>query len=293
MQAVLILAHKNFDQVAQLSKLLQRKFEIYIHFDKKYKLTAQQIEWLQKNSIHYISEIEVHWGGWSIGEAAFRLMKLALSNSQITHVHLISGQDWPVMNIDDLYNFYENNNHIYCVYHKASEYRITNELPEWWQKFYFNYDTVNRRTFFGKFYHRFLLYGQMLFHVNKLKKLGINLELYHGANWCDLPRDAAQYCIDYMDNHPEFIKMLETGAFSDEFWVQTILCNRSQFRSRIVNDFHRYVKWEHQNGGWPANLDNRDFELITRNPDYQFARKFEPEYSTELIQKLNHYYHND
>ena len=35
MQAVLILAHKNFDQVAQLSKLLQRKFEIYIHFDKK------------------------------------------------------------------------------------------------------------------------------------------------------------------------------------------------------------------------------------------------------------------
>ena len=147
MQAVLILAHKNFDQVAQLSKLLQRKFEIYIHFDKKYRLTAQQVEWLQENSIHYISEIEVHWGGWSIGEAAFRLIKLAISNPKITHVHLISGQDWPVMNIDDLYNFYENNDHIYCVYHKASEYRITNELPEWWQKFYFNYDTVNRRTF--------------------------------------------------------------------------------------------------------------------------------------------------
>lgn len=42
MQAVLILAHKNIDQVIELSRILKDKFEIYIHIDKKTKITERQ-----------------------------------------------------------------------------------------------------------------------------------------------------------------------------------------------------------------------------------------------------------
>ena len=35
MQAILILAHKNIDQVTKLATILNNNFEVYIHFDKK------------------------------------------------------------------------------------------------------------------------------------------------------------------------------------------------------------------------------------------------------------------
>ena len=35
MQAILILAHKNIDQVTKLATTLNNNFEVYIHFDKK------------------------------------------------------------------------------------------------------------------------------------------------------------------------------------------------------------------------------------------------------------------
>ncbi|MGX5376834.1 beta-1,6-N-acetylglucosaminyltransferase [Ligilactobacillus sp. LYQ135] len=292
MQAVLILAHKNFDHVAALSKMLQRKFEIYIHFDKKMKLNTSQTKWLDQNKINYIQEIDVHWGSWSIGEAARRLMRLAMQNPQITYVHLISGQDWPVMNLDDLYEFYKNNDQIYCRFAKASKKKLAGETTLWWQKYYFNYDTVNRRTIFGKFYHRALLYGQRFFRVNKFKRLGIDETIYHGANWCDLPRDAVEYCLQYMDSHPNFVKMLETGCFSDEFWVQTILCNEPHFKKRVTGDFHRFVKWKKQHDSFPAVLDDSDYDAIIADHEAQFARKFDPQYSENLIQKLNRYYQN-
>ena len=59
---------------------------------------------------------------------------------------------------------------------------------------------------FGKFYHRALLLGQTLFRVDKFKKLNIDLEIYAGANWVDLPRDAASYCINYLESHPNLQK---------------------------------------------------------------------------------------
>ena len=34
MQAILILAHKNIEQVTKLATILNNNFEVYIHFDK-------------------------------------------------------------------------------------------------------------------------------------------------------------------------------------------------------------------------------------------------------------------
>lgn len=34
-QAVMILAHRDFEQIYELSLKLKRRFSVYIHFDKK------------------------------------------------------------------------------------------------------------------------------------------------------------------------------------------------------------------------------------------------------------------
>ena len=44
MQAILILAHKNFPQVKKLALKLNRSFKVYIHFDKKMNITATELE---------------------------------------------------------------------------------------------------------------------------------------------------------------------------------------------------------------------------------------------------------
>ena len=125
---------------------------------------------------------------------------------------------------------------------------------------------------------------QTLLRIDKLKKLKIDLELYEGPNWMDLPRDAAEYLLKYFDEHENVQKLFMTGFCPDEFWVQTILCN-SPYRSRIIRDYHRYIKWEHRNGSYPAILDKRDFEEII-NGNYHFIRKVDELHSGELKRML-------
>ena len=86
----------------------------------------------------------------------------------------------------------------------------------------------------------------------------MNLKLYQGANWMDIPRDAVCYFMDYFDEHENVRKLFMTGYCSDEFWIQTILKN-SEFESRIDGDIHRYIKWEKQYDNYPAVLDEREF----------------------------------
>ena len=88
------------------------------------------------------------------------------------------------------------------------------------------------------------------------------------------------------------LKMLQTGCFSDEFWMQTILCNSLKFRQRIVKNHHRYIKWQKQHDSYPAILDMSDFDNII-NGDYIFARKFDTKYSKKLISNLNNKYKNN
>ena len=286
MQAILILAHKNIDQVIKLATILNNNFEVYIHFDKKMNIPENYKQILDKKNIHYISKIDVHWGSWSIGAATVLLMKEALKNSRIKYMHVISGQDWLTDSPINIYNRFTNDDHIYMTYSKAKDVKKAGEPIIWWQKYYFNYDRINRRSTFGKFYHRGLLLIQTLFRVNKLKKLGIDLEIYSGENWVDMPRDAVEYCISYLYSHPNLLKMLQTGCFSDEFWMQTILCNSPKFKQRIVKNHHRYIKWQKQHGSYPAILDMSDFSNISKG-DYIFARKFDKPYSNDLITQLN------
>ena len=285
MQAVLIIAHKDVDQVIALSKKLSGKFKVIIHFDKKTSVSQLQRKMLNNLDVDYFSKVNVNWGSWSIGQVAVELMNHAMAYPDITYVHLIWGQDWTLKPVDQIFNFYENNDKIYLRYYKAKGCRKGHDDIIYWQQFYYPFDVINRRSFFGKVYNRLSIWAQHLLRINKIKRLGIDLEIYSGANWCDLPRDAVQYCLQYFNNHSNFRKMLKTGSFSDEFWVQTILCNSPKFIPRLDYDYHRFIKWEHVHNSFPAILDERDYENIEKS-NAMFGRKFESPYSDKLRKML-------
>lgn len=288
MQAVLILAHKDAKSVIELADKLQKCFDIYIHFDTKYLLSDEDKKQMREKGFYYYQEVEVNWGAWGISEAVRVLMRTALKNPQITHMHVVSGQDWPVRKVEDIYGFYEDNPNLYMTCDPARGMKKSGEPIILWQQYYFNYDKVNRRTIYGKIYHRLSMALQTILRVNKFKKLNIDIEIYQGANWMDLPRDAVEYLLNYFDTHENIRKLFMTGYCPDEFWVQTIL-NNSEFSERIVRDYHRYIKWETQHGSYPAILDEGDFADIIKG-EYHFLRKVDDRYSRGLKEKLDRYF---
>lgn len=59
MQAVLILAHKNIDQVIELSQRLSSNFNVYIHFDRKISLSKKQELELNQLNVKFFSKYDV------------------------------------------------------------------------------------------------------------------------------------------------------------------------------------------------------------------------------------------
>ncbi|MFR0771329.1 MAG: beta-1,6-N-acetylglucosaminyltransferase, partial [Limosilactobacillus pontis] len=275
MQAVLILAHKNINQVIELVERLSMTFEIYIHFDRKVTLNEDQKNSLDKAKVNYFSKYDVKWGSYSIVRATVEMMKMALKNPEIEYFHLISGQDWPLKDPKEIYKEFEDDNKIYMNYWRALDMRKTGEPEIWWAKYYFNYDQVNRRTTFGKLYHRLLLISQTVLRVNKLKKYNVSpQEIYAGQEWVDIPRGALSYAIDYYEKHSELQKIFSTSFCSDEMWLQTILCNSPKYRLRIDKNIHRFIELIEKHGSRPAILDEDDFTKIKQG-NYWWGRKIE------------------
>ena len=286
MQAVLILAHKNIDQVIELASRLSTDFEIYIHLDKKATITVDQSRKIKTITKGYISKYDVKWGSYSIVKATIDLMEMALNNKQNTYFHLISGQDWPLMSPAKIYEYFEHTNQIYMNYWPAVSMRKTGEPEIWWTKYYFNYDSINRRTTFGKVYHRLLLLIQTILRVNKLNKYGLKEEyIYAGQEWVDVPRDALEFAITYYEQHPNLEKIFSTSFCSDEMWLQTILCN-SEFKPRIEKNIHHYIEMTEKHGSRPAILDEEDYSKIISG-NYWWGRKVERPISDKLINLLD------
>lgn len=286
MQAVLILAHKNVDQTIELAQKLRNSFEVYIHYDKKCKLSEKQRESLDHLKIKYYSKFDVKWGSFNIVRATIFLMEKALENKKNTYFHLISGQDWPIKSVNEIYAFFENTNKIYMNYWPALDVKKSGEPEIWWTKYYFNYNTINRRSVFGKFYHRFLLLGQTILRINKLKKYNIKEDqIYAGQEWIDIPRNALEYALNVYKNDRRMYKIFSTSFCSDEIWLQTILCN-SKYKSRISKNIHRYIEARKKNGSFPAILDEDDYKKIISSNCF-WARKIEFPVSKGLINMLN------
>lgn len=288
-QAVLILAHKDFDQVYNLTQKLGTSFNVYIHFDKKMKLSDNQKEKLSESkNVTFISKYEVKWGSYSIVKATLLLLRMALDDSDNEYVHLISGQDWPTKSSNDIYDYYVDQQDAFLNYYPASEVKKTGEPLIWWMKYYFNYDAINRRSNFGKIYHRLLLLCQTIFRVDKLKKLGLKEDqIYSGQQWFDLPRDIVEYVLDEYDHNKTWERLFKNSFCSDEFWLPTILMS-SKYKHRLNKAIHRYLVLEYRNGSRPAILDETDLEKIVSG-DYFWARKIAPGISDKLIRQLENF----
>ena len=287
MQACIITAYHKFDQLQSLISLLEKRFEVYVHIDKKADLQWKQIL-KETEHVHIFSKFKVNWGGSEHLKAIVYLMNEATKNPIITYFHIISGDDWPVRGLDEIYDHFEDNDEIDLLTTKLS-----NMTPEWyrtsvkWQKYYSFLDIFNYKDMKQKIFVKMLVKFQQMIGIDRLKNLDI--ELAQGLVWGDIPRDAFLYCMEYIHENPEFWEFMTYGHASEEFFFQTILANSEEFSGRITNKNYRYMNWNHKNGSYPAILDLDDLVKI-KDETYYFARKIDSQISKELLDQLDAQY---
>ena len=301
--AFLIIAHADYDLLFRLLKNLDHEnHSIFIHIDKKSKLTQDDIDLLNSAcasaKIFFIERKKVAWGGFSQIDCELRLLETA-SRYNFDYYHLLSGVDYPIKKIKFIHEFFERN--------KGREF-VSLSNPEWCESwasrynlYYFFQESLGRDAlprFRGvkNFIKNFKLLPKKLFSVLNTKLLKIqnilgvkrsrkynNIKFAGGANWFSITHNFALYLIQ---RRPEIEKYFKYSFCCDEFFVQTMLVN-SEFYKNNYGSNMREIDWDR---GSPYTFDYRDYNSLI-NSQNLFCRKvsFNTPEQKSLIDKLDEY----
>ncbi|MCR5774869.1 MAG: beta-1,6-N-acetylglucosaminyltransferase [Lachnospiraceae bacterium] len=273
MQAVIITAYKDPEMLYRLCGELDREhFSIFIHIDKRYIRDFDAGRLKAGGNVEVYSEYATTWGSIKHLYAILLLLKKAVSHNEVSYIHIISGQDYPVHDIREA----ENDNRIYLSDAPVPEerYRQYNICGM--------FDQGKRAA--EDLYRRSVRL-QKLIGIRRCR-LGEYESIYKGTVWSSMPKAAAEYALDKAGEQG-FLKDLRTTYIPEEFFFQTIFFNSPEWRERVVRNNRRYVVWDKRDGlKAPAVLDERDIEAI-RGTDAWFARKMDSVLSAGLLDMLD------
>lgn len=282
MQAFLITAYKDYEQLYELVTYLAENNKVFIHVDRSSKeILPQHVE--QLNGIYNCEAIatrDICWGSFTHVEAIMDLMKLAVKDKDVTYMHLITAQDFPVVSLDEIERRFENSDQIYLDYMGPDHLPETVKVRYQYYNWFVNKNVKNKWLWMIQY---ITVLMQKLVGV-KRKSIGAFTSIYKGLVYVSMPRDAAEYVLDYCQEEPDYLKALKKCQVPEEFFFQTLFMN-SYFKDRIVKKELRYMNWERGDGSSPVFLDETDYESI-RNGDYVFARKFDTTISAKLKEKI-------
>lgn len=289
--AILILAHKNIDQLCRLVAYFKNDCDVFIHIDRKQNITSDEKEQLFcfPQVKHIGQEYEVNWGGTSVLESEMHLLRMAVQCSDADYYHLISGQDYPTRPLEYFLDFFKRN--------VGKEFISYQHLPHPnWEdntfrrlQYYYPYDYAT-----GRDNPRQWVREQVRLQRSKGAKRPIPDEfdhLYGSSQWFSVTRKAATVLLDYTDHSPSLYGKMWMTFAPEECYVATVLVNLIG-KENIVPWNHRFIRWKYENGNRPANLGREHFRYLLEN-EYLMARKMELPGSAPLLDRIDKYLHQD
>lgn len=283
-QAFLITAYKNFEALYELSSHLAKAAYVYVHVDNaSEEIGPSQMSMLNAiENCQAVKIFQIPWGGFTHVSAICKLIELAIANKDVAYVHMLTGEDMPVVSLEELDQRFMQDTHIYMDVIPSSAF-----TPQ----------VVKRYRYHNYFQNRNVknpwLWKLQDITVSIQKMLGVHKtsigeftedKLYKGLVYASMPKEVAEYVLTYCAEHTQFLKDLADCQIPEEFFFQTILMN-SPYKEQISDAKVRYLNWEKGDGGSPAYLDMSDYEAIKAG-GYVFARKFGKGVSDELKQML-------
>ena len=226
--AYLILAHNNWRHLERLLAALNAdEVSFFIHIDKKATADASFSEY---NNVKVLTDrVTVNWGGYSLVEAEFRLLKAAHEADNFDYYVLLSGVDYPIRSNRYIQSFFTKN--------KTKNFINVVKIPQNVKK-YERLDTYHieggarnnklKRYSIGGIN---VLIGYLPFKRGYPKRYA-HFNLYAGSTWWAFHRDFVGYLLNYRVNNPHFFNFYKHARCPSEMIFQTIIMN-SPFRESV------------------------------------------------------------
>lgn len=282
-QGFLITAYKDYEGLYELASYLsEHGNKVLIHVDAKSREIKQgEIEELNKiQGCYAISEFPIPWGGMNHVYALLALLKKAAEDKEISYIHCITGQDFPVISIEEIEERFCVCNQIYmdCIPPKDHPKQVVERFR------YYNW-------FQNKNIKNPILWQIQNITVKLQKVLGIRRKrigefehIYKGLFYVSMPKKAAKHVVDYCESNIKFLKDLSRCQLPEEIFFQTLFMN-SEWVVNVADTNLRYMNWKRGDGSSPVYLDMQDYDAIVCG-DYVFARKFDGKISKQLKEAL-------
>lgn len=291
--AFLIAAHAYPELLVRLVKRLEDPVaSIFVHIDKNSAIRPF-VAMLRERRIrdaHLVPRVHSRWGTFGQVNASLSMLRAALATDKEAAMFvLLSGQDYPLLAPESMAAYFQKN--------EGASFINWTRLP--WSTW------VDAGGFERLTHYHFVLGGDRLEYPSrempKTGKLRLfyslcrwflkvpralpqNITFYGGINWWSISREAAEYVFAYLRDHPEFLRTFRFTRSCDEIFFQTILLSGRGLN--LINSDLRCVLWDGRRDEYPAILRSEDFDEI-KNSGMLFARKFHPELSGELMDRID------
>ena len=289
--AILLLWHKDIEQLKNLIRLFDEDFKFYIHIDKKSIITKEEIERLKNNCqiAGVYQKYRINWGGFNILKAELLLLQEIVKNNSIDYIHFMSGQDYPIKKLDDIKSFFKNNNgREFIEYMKLPvekwEYGTYDRFVYYRLNDWFDYNTCKGYKIIEKF-------------ITLQKRIGYKRRipdqfehLYGGSNWMSITYECAKHMTENKRKFRRFYNRLKYTFAADEVYFHTVILN-SIFADKVENNNQRCILWDGKCS--PIDLNETHWWKII-NSNRLFARKLDYKVSAKLMECINrHLFTND
>ena len=254
MQAMIITAYRGFDGLSRMLTALSRHALCFVHVDKKSGFTPEQMARLNAlPGVRAISRYAVNWGSVYHLNALIDLCRMALEDSRVTHLHLISAQDFPCVSAAAFARFFEGDERIHMQFLTTADYP---ELAHRYEHYHcmhrLNYRDMSERA--QNWVGRIDRFQDML-HIRR------RLSVPHkGLVWLSLPREAARYAVEAPQNR-RLLRRLRYTYIPEEFYFQNAF-EGTPWAEKITGDALRFSIWDEPERGTPALLEERDLPAI-------------------------------
>lgn len=273
--AFLIITYTNPQQTLRMIERLRHPdFDFWIHVDLKQPLETHSILF-NKPQIYFVeNRVDVQWAGFSTVECMLTgCREILRSGHNYTHIHLLSGQCYPIKTTSYIHTFLKINvgREFIAARHFYSEW--TEAIPRI-EKYH-----LTALKFPGKYKIQWLL--------NKLVKrrpCPLPLEFYGKSMFWTLSPDAVRYVLKVFKENPRFRRWATYTWAPDEWIIPTIIMN-SPYRHNVVRDNLLYVDMP-EGTSHPKTLDSSDFNTLLASAKL-FARKMKTEEAPEIFDMLD------
>jgi len=281
--AIMMLVHKNENQVNRLINHLSKNFDIYVHIDKKTSIKINKI-----NNVYVYKEYKTYWGSFNQIMATLFLLKKGYERHYDRYI-LISGQDLPIKTNEEIINFFDDNNYEYIELEKLpTKFWAGNGGLDRLTKYHIMNGGIKKYQILSrllrKIFHTNISVGNYFLNIitGKIKERKIDYNFYGGANWSNYTHNCVDKIFKYLENDKNYIKRYRWTHCADEIFYQTIIAGIENLN--IENNCLRYVDWE-SGPEYPRILRDEDYEKIIKTKAL-FGRKFDENIDKNIIEKI-------